>query len=164
MALKEEVYRKFDVLDGIDNRGFNYSENSILDMDEKNKSNEFKKSKPLDVWVLYQIICNYNFYQYFNKFSKFVKTAKKPNKKDEIPTVSYFKLFRFATGKEIFLVFLGIVCALVSSFGLPYGMILYGEFTTVLVDRTIRTGTSTRTNILSVFGGGRVLTNATGNI
>lgn len=40
-------------------------------------------------------------------------------------------------------------------------MILYGEFTTILVDREIRIGTSTRTNILSVFGGGRVLTNAT---
>lgn len=39
--------------------------------------------------------------------------------------------------------------------------ILYGEFTTILVDREIREGTSTRTNILSVFGGGRVLTNAT---
>lgn len=40
-------------------------------------------------------------------------------------------------------------------------MILYGEFTTILVDREIRVGTSTRTNILSVFGGGRILTNAT---
>lgn len=40
-------------------------------------------------------------------------------------------------------------------------MILYGEFTTLLVDREIGDGTSTRTNILWVFGGGRILTNAT---
>lgn len=40
-------------------------------------------------------------------------------------------------------------------------MILYGEFTTILVDREIREGTSTKTNILKYFGGGRVLTNAT---
>lgn len=40
-------------------------------------------------------------------------------------------------------------------------MILYGEFTTILVDREVRQGTSTKTNILKIFGGGRVLTNAT---
>lgn len=56
---------------------------------------------------------------------------------------------------------MGVLFASIASLGLPYGMILYGEFTTILVDREIRTGTSTRTNILSVFGGGRVLTNAT---
>lgn len=38
-------------------------------------------------------------------------------------------------------------------------MILYGEFTTILVDRKIATGTSTKTNILSIFGGGEILTN-----
>jgi ATP-binding cassette, subfamily B (MDR/TAP), member 1 len=42
-------------------------------------------------------------------------------------------------------------------------MILYGEFTTILVDREIRIGTSTRTNILRLFGGGRILTNASFN-
>ncbi|CAG9799211.1 unnamed protein product [Chironomus riparius] len=39
-------------------------------------------------------------------------------------------------------------------------MILYGEFTTILVDRKIARGTSTKTNILSIFGGGKILTNA----
>lgn len=56
---------------------------------------------------------------------------------------------------------LGIFCASVASLGLPYGMILYGEFTTILVDRKIASGTSTKTNILSIFGGGEILTNAT---
>lgn len=75
--------------------------------------------------------------------------------------MSYWKLFRFATRFERFLVVVGILCATVASLGLPYGMILYGEFTTILVDREIREGTSTRTNILRHFGGGKVLTNAT---
>ena len=48
-----------------------------------------------------------------------------------------------------------------ASFGVPYSVILYGEFTTLLVERTIGTGTSTETWILSLFGGGAVLTNAT---
>jgi ATP-binding cassette, subfamily B (MDR/TAP), member 1 len=58
-------------------------------------------------------------------------------------------------------VFAAIICASIASLGLPYGMILYGEFTTLLVDREIREGTSTKTNILSIFGGGKILTNAT---
>lgn len=87
-------------------------------------------------------------------------SSKKQKRKDSPPAISYWKLFRFATKFEVFLVFVGILCASVASLGLPYGMILYGEFTTILVDREISVGTSTRTNILSVFGGGRVLTNA----
>lgn len=82
-------------------------------------------------------------------------------KKESHNAVSYWKLFRFATRAEVCLVFVGILCASIASLGLPYGMILYGEFTTILVDREIGEGTSTRTNILSVFGGGRILTNAT---
>ena len=53
--------------------------------------------------------------------------------------------------------FLGILFASCGSFGLPYGVILYGEFTTILVDRTIGAGTSTETTLLKIFGGGRVL-------
>lgn len=59
------------------------------------------------------------------------------------------------------MVFIGILCASLSSAGLPYDMIAYGEFTTILIDREIRTGTSTKTNILHLFGGGRIITNAT---
>lgn len=40
---------------------------------------------------------------------------------------------------------------------MPYAVIIYGEFTTLLVDRTIATGTSSETKILQWFGGGRVL-------
>lgn len=92
---------------------------------------------------------------------KFTAPEEKKPKKGSLAAVSYWKLFRFATKYEKFLVFVAILCASIASLGLPYGMILYGEFTTILVDREIRQGTSTRTNILKLFGGGRVLTNAT---
>ncbi|KOB76121.1 ATP-binding cassette sub-family B member 2, partial [Operophtera brumata] len=42
----------------------------------------------------------------------------------------------------------------------PIGVIVYGEFTSLLIDRTVMTGTSTETLTISLFGGGRVLTNA----
>jgi ATP-binding cassette subfamily B (MDR/TAP) protein 1 len=81
-------------------------------------------------------------------------------REEKLPSLSYWKLFRFASKFEVFLVILGIICASIASLGLPYGMILYGEFTTILVDREIATGTSTKTNILKIFGGGKILTNA----
>lgn len=59
------------------------------------------------------------------------------------------------------MVFVGIFCASIASLGLPYGLILYGEFTTILVDRALPQATSTNTNILKIFGGGKVLSNAT---
>lgn len=74
--------------------------------------------------------------------------------------VSYFKLFRFATWGEISATILGVILASFASLGLPYGVILYGEYTTLLVDRTIGIGKSTDTAILSMFGGGHVLVNA----
>jgi ATP-binding cassette, subfamily B (MDR/TAP), member 1 len=58
------------------------------------------------------------------------------------------------------MVFVGIACASIASLGLPYGMILYGEFTTILVDRELPQGNSTKTNILQIFGGGKFLSNA----
>ncbi|XP_053662554.1 multidrug resistance protein homolog 49 [Anopheles marshallii] len=90
-----------------------------------------------------------------------VKFSKAPTKEPISQSVSYFKLFRFATWGEIFATLLGILLASMASLGLPYGVILYGEFTTLLVDRTIGIGKSTDTAILSIFGGGKVLVNAT---
>jgi len=97
----------------------------------------------------------------FESRSKFTEPDGKSGKKEPSISIPYWKLFRFATRFEVFLVVVGVLFASIASLGLPYGMILYGEFTTILVDREIRTGTSTRTNILSKFGGGRILTNAT---
>jgi ATP-binding cassette, subfamily B (MDR/TAP), member 1 len=95
----------------------------------------------------------------FNHYRKFTKGKKV--KEEKVKGLAYWKLFRFASKYEIFMVFLGILFASIASFGLPYGMILYGEFTTILVDREIAVGTSTKTNILRIFGGGQILTNGT---
>ncbi|XP_058456656.1 multidrug resistance protein homolog 49 [Malaya genurostris] len=93
-----------------------------------------------------------------------VKFSKAPEKAfstaSSYKPVSYFKLFRFATWGEISTTILGVLLASFASLGLPYGVILYGEFTTLLVDRTIGIGKSTDTAILSMFGGGQILINA----
>jgi ATP-binding cassette, subfamily B (MDR/TAP), member 1 len=83
------------------------------------------------------------------------------DRKEPKLTVSYWELFRFATRTEKLLVLVGVLCVCISSLMMPCGIILYGEFTTILVDREVRVGTSTSTNILTLFGGGRVVTNAT---
>lgn len=94
-----------------------------------------------------------------------VKFSKAPDKAcgssmTNTKPVSYFQLFRFATWGEIGATILGVILASFASLGLPYGVILYGEFTTLLVDRTIGIGKSTDTAILSMFGGGQILINA----
>lgn len=40
---------------------------------------------------------------------------------------------------------------------MPLLIITYGEFTTLLVDRHYRIGTSSKTVLLQIFGGGKVL-------
>jgi ATP-binding cassette, subfamily B (MDR/TAP), member 1 len=40
---------------------------------------------------------------------------------------------------------------------MPFNVILYGEFTTLLVDRKLAVGTSTETLVLGFFGGGQQL-------
>lgn len=40
---------------------------------------------------------------------------------------------------------------------IPIGIIAYGEFTTLLIDRMAPKGPSTPTNILQLFGGGRIM-------
>lgn len=94
-------------------------------------------------------------------FRKFVESEGKPPKKAVSMAIPYHKLFRFATKGDIFLIFIAMVCASLSAFCMPFGLILYGEFTTLLVDREVNIGPSTKTFLLNMFGGGTVLTNAT---
>jgi ATP-binding cassette subfamily B (MDR/TAP) protein 1 len=47
--------------------------------------------------------------------------------------------------------------SLFSGAGIPLIIILYGEFTTLLVDRATENITSTPTVVLNIFGGGRQL-------
>jgi ATP-binding cassette subfamily B (MDR/TAP) protein 1 len=58
---------------------------------------------------------------------------------------------------ERFLVLIGLLLGIATGCGVPIVIILYGEFTTLLVDRAIENTTSTPTSVLKIFGGGRVL-------
>lgn len=55
------------------------------------------------------------------------------------------------------MIFFGIFFATVAAFGLPLNVIIYGEYTTLLVDRTVKIYASTPTLVMWIFGGGRIL-------
>ncbi|XP_011684594.1 PREDICTED: multidrug resistance protein homolog 49 isoform X2 [Wasmannia auropunctata] len=71
--------------------------------------------------------------------------------------VPYYKLFRFATWGELILVFLGLILGGLDGLCIPIVIIEYGEFSTMLLDRTRENDTSTPTVILPWFGGGKIL-------
>lgn len=71
--------------------------------------------------------------------------------------MGYLKLYRFATRFELILLALGIAFTVLKACGMPLMIIVYGEFTTLLVDRAYRIGTSSNTVFLTAFGGGQVL-------
>lgn len=52
---------------------------------------------------------------------------------------------------------LGVLFTFFKSLSMPLMIVIYGEFTTLLVDRTYGEGTSSSTYLLHFFGGGRVL-------
>ncbi|XP_077296429.1 multidrug resistance protein homolog 49-like [Arctopsyche grandis] len=84
----------------------------------------------------------------------------KKDKEAEDP-VPYYKIFRFAKCTELLATFLGIFMAMVMGACIPIGIIGYGEFTTLMMDRVAPKGSSTPTVILQAFGGGRIITNGT---
>lgn len=65
--------------------------------------------------------------------------------------------YRFATKWEIFVIFIGIIFTCLKSFAMPILIVIYGEFTTLLVERTLGIGTSSKTYFLPLFGGGNIL-------
>ncbi|KPJ05317.1 Multidrug resistance protein-like 49 [Papilio xuthus] len=67
----------------------------------------------------------------------------------------------YATPWELLLLFAGVFLATMNGLMVPIGVIIYGEFTSLLIDRTVMIGTSNPTITISIFGGGRILTNAT---
>ncbi|XP_011183012.1 multidrug resistance protein homolog 65 [Zeugodacus cucurbitae] len=76
-------------------------------------------------------------------------------------TISFFKLYRFSTVFENLLLFIGLVMSIIKALTLPAVVIVYSEFTAMLVDRTLAIGTSSKTYALPIFGGGKMLTNST---
>ncbi|XP_060659642.1 multidrug resistance protein homolog 49 [Drosophila nasuta] len=73
---------------------------------------------------------------------------------------TYFDLFRYSTCGERFLLALSMIVATLASIFIPYFILIYGEFTSLLIDRTVGKGTSSPTFILALFGGGQRLTDA----
>ncbi|XP_013191344.1 multidrug resistance protein homolog 49 [Amyelois transitella] len=67
----------------------------------------------------------------------------------------------FALKWELALLALGVFMASLNGLFVPIGVMVYGEFTSLLIDRTVMIGTSTPCLILDMFGGGKKLTNAT---
>ncbi|XP_037948001.1 multidrug resistance protein homolog 49-like isoform X1 [Teleopsis dalmanni] len=74
---------------------------------------------------------------------------------------SHFQLFKYSTTLECILVVVGIVLASLASICITYSFVIYGEFTSLLIDRSVGVGTSSPTLVLQLFGGGKKLTNAT---
>ncbi|EDW79334.1 uncharacterized protein Dwil_GK13588 [Drosophila willistoni] len=77
------------------------------------------------------------------------------------PSISFWQLFRFSTWGELFWLFIGFIMCCIKALTLPAVVIIYSEFTSMLVDRAMDYGTSSNVNALPLFGGGKVLVNAT---
>lgn len=71
--------------------------------------------------------------------------------------ISFLGLFRFCTPCELFLLFIGFIMSAIKALTLPAVVIIYSEFTAMLVDRTLRIGTTSQTYCLPIFGGGKIL-------
>ncbi|EDW04375.1 GH23394 [Drosophila grimshawi] len=80
---------------------------------------------------------------------------------ESTPPISFWQLFRFSTYWELFWLFIGFVMCCIKALTLPAVVIVYSEFTAMLVDRAIQVGTSSTVHALPIFGGGKKLTNAT---
>ncbi|XP_049836069.1 multidrug resistance protein homolog 49-like [Schistocerca gregaria] len=100
-----------------------------------------------------------------------VKDGKNPTKLNFLPrlrttdpnqleSVAYYQLFQYATCWELLLMFLGVTLGIITGLCMPAVIVLYGEFTTILVDRNAENITSSPTTILPLAGGGRILVNA----
>ncbi|EDW30068.1 GL22522 [Drosophila persimilis] len=75
--------------------------------------------------------------------------------------IGFLQLFRFSTCGEIAWLFFGFLMCCVKALTLPAVVIIYSEFTSMLVDRAMEFGTSSKVHALPLFGGGKSLTNAT---
>lgn len=74
-----------------------------------------------------------------------------------IHVTSYIFQYRFASRSDLVLLFIGVFFTLIKSCMFPFLTIIYGEFSTLLVERAYGMGTSSPTIILKWFGGGKIL-------
>ncbi|BFF99359.1 multidrug resistance protein homolog 65 [Drosophila madeirensis] len=85
----------------------------------------------------------------------------KKTKKEAHPMVSYTQLFRYIKPWDYVLFVSALIAALLQSLVYPIAIVVYSELVAMFIDRTLGQGTSSVTIGLSLFGGGKVLTNAT---
>lgn len=69
----------------------------------------------------------------------------------------YNTQYRYASRWDLFVIFIGCVCTFLKSLTLPWVIIVYGEFTALMVERNSEKGTISPTILLKWFGGGRIL-------
>lgn len=81
------------------------------------------------------------------------ESSVKPEQLNE--DVGYFQLFRFAKWSEVLLILLAVIFAAGSAGCWPLILIAYGEFTALLVDRTLTRGEVYGAPLLNLVGGGQ---------
>ena len=66
-----------------------------------------------------------------------VPSEKPPEEaEDKIPPpVAYYKLFRFASAKELGMVFVGVLSAIIGGCSMPFMVIMYGELANAFVEQ-----------------------------
>ncbi|KAJ0183787.1 hypothetical protein K1T71_000210 [Dendrolimus kikuchii] len=93
-----------------------------------------------------------------------MSAKKKKSQKISAPTappISYFQIFRYASCLEIMATFFGVIFGLFSGGGICYNMVQIGELSTSFVERTTyQERESSYLPLLSTFGGGKILSNA----
>ncbi|XP_055687209.1 multidrug resistance protein homolog 65 [Lutzomyia longipalpis] len=90
-----------------------------------------------------------------------VRNEETPEDSAAASRVSYFRLYRFATKWELFLILLATIFTAISAATMPMIIVVFGEFSTILIERKFSVGASSETILLWMFGGGNVLINAT---
>ena len=81
----------------------------------------------------------------------------KLTEKEDVKPVSFLSLFRYATPCEYFFLFIGVIMSAIKALTLPAVVIIYSEFTSMLVDRTLIIGTTSTTYFLPILGGVKIL-------
>ncbi|XP_022833220.1 multidrug resistance protein homolog 49-like [Spodoptera litura] len=91
----------------------------------------------------------------------FRKKKSDPTPENELK-ISFLGIFRYGSFLEITATFLGIFISMISGGGIAYNLIQVGELSTAFVERTsFQDQPSSNMPLLSIFGGGKRLNNAT---
>lgn len=94
---------------------------------------------------------------FLSSFSQIYKTS---TAKTAPATVSFCKLYSLATKWQKALVVISCLCSVLAAIGFPFIFTAMGEYFVLMLDRTKRSGPSaesSRTNLLNLFGGGKIM-------